>query len=100
MAKRFLTIVAVVLLVLCGSDYRAVTAPQPAGARDIELAEGWKLTSADGLGATGSTISAAAYDDSAWVPITRMPGTVLGILQEADVYPNLYYGMNLLTEVP
>ena len=100
MAKRFLTIVAVVLLVLCGADYRAVTAPQPAGARDIELAEGWKLTSADGLGATGSTISAAAYDDSAWVPITRMPGTVLGILQEADVYPNLYYGMNLLTEVP
>ena len=53
MAKRFLTIVAVVLLVLCGADYRAVTAPQPAGARDIELAEGWKLASADRLGATG-----------------------------------------------
>ena len=29
-----------------------------------------------------------------------MPGTVLGILQEAGVYPNLYFGKNLLTEVP
>ena len=29
-----------------------------------------------------------------------MQATVLGILQDAGVYPNLYYGMNLLTEVP
>lgn len=29
-----------------------------------------------------------------------MPATVLDVLQEDGTYPNLYYGMNLATEVP
>ena len=100
MAKTFLKIFAVLLLVLCAGDYRALTPPQQSAGRDIELAEGWTLTSATGLPADGRAISTAGYDDAAWVPVRRMPGTVLQILQDAGVYPNLYYGKNLLTEVP
>ena len=100
MAKRFLTIFAVVLLILGAADYRVFASPRSAGARDIELAQGWKLVSATDLEADGAAISVPGYNDSTWVPVPRMPGTVLGILQEAGVYPNLYFGKNLLTEVP
>ena len=100
MAKRFLTIFAIVLLILGAADYRVIASPRPAGGRDVELAEGWKLVSATGLEADGAAISVAGYDESSWVPVPRMPGTVLGILKEAGVYPNLYFGKNLLTEVP
>ena len=99
MAKTLLKIFAVVLLVLCAADHR-VTGPAelPAG-QDIELADGWALKSATGLSGTGAAISAADYDATGWLPVPRMPGTVLDILQDAGVYPNLYYGMNLRTEV-
>ena len=100
MAKTFLRIFAVVILLVCAGDYRISTVPQPPGAQDVELAEGWRLASATGLTADGAAISAAGYDATAWVPIRRMPGTVLEILQEAGVYPNLYFGKNMLTEVP
>ena len=100
MAKTLCKIFAVVLLVLCAADLRTVAAPSPIAGQDIELADGWSLKSATGLPDQGDTISSAGYDDSAWVPVRRMPGTVLDTLQDAGVYPNLYYGMNLLTEVP
>jgi len=99
-AKTFLRIFAVVILLVCAGDYRFATAPQPPGAQDIELAEGWRMVSATGLTADGAAISAAGYDATAWVPVRRMPATVLQILQEARVYPNLYFGKNMLTEVP
>ncbi len=100
MAKTFLKIFAVVLLVLCVADLRTVVSDPPVAGEDVELADGWTLKSASGLPDKGETISAAGYDDSAWVAVRRMPGTVLEILQDAGVYPNLYYGMNLLTKVP
>ncbi len=99
-AKILLKIFAVVLLVLCAADFRAVPPPQPAAGQDIELAGGWTLKSASRLSDDGAVISAAGYDDTGWVQVPRMPGTVLEILQDAGVYPNLYYGMNLLTKVP
>ena len=34
------------------------------------------------------------------IPSVACPATVLEILQEDGVYPNLYYGMNLITEPP
>lgn len=89
-----------VVLMFCGGDYRVFTAPAPPASEDIELADGWKLASATGLNTDGSVLSSAGYVDSAWIPVRRMPGTVLQILQDAGVYPNLYYGKNLLTEVP
>ena len=100
MAKTFLKIFAVVLLLLCTGDYRVVNRPQSPAGQELELAAGWTLTSATGLPAGGKAISSAGYDDAAWTPIREMPGTVLEILQQAGVYPNLYYGTNLLTEVP
>jgi exo-1,4-beta-D-glucosaminidase len=93
-------IFAVVLLVLCAADLRTVDTPPPVAGQDLELADGWTLKSATGLSDKGETISGPGYDDSAWLTVPRMPGTVLGILQDAKVYPNLYYGTNLLTEVP
>ena len=100
MAKTFLRIFAVFILLVCAGDYRVSPAPQSPGAQDIELAEGWRMVSATGLAADGAAISADGYDAAAWVPVRRMPATVLQILQEAGVYPNLYFGKNMLTEVP
>lgn len=65
-----------------------------------ELAQNWKLISARKVTDTGSAISQSAYATSHWYPIHRMPATVLQILEEDGVYPNLYYGMNLATEIP
>jgi exo-1,4-beta-D-glucosaminidase len=66
----------------------------------IELAENWKLASAAEAQAEGPAISAAGYGDARWHPIHRMPATVLEILQEDGVYPDLYVGKNLLEKVP
>lgn len=97
---KIFAILAVVLMVLCGGDFR-VFAPTPASAAsDIELAQGWKLSSATDLSADGKTVSSAGYNDNSWHPIRRMPATVLEILQEDGVYPNLYYDKNLLKDVP
>lgn len=100
MAKNLLKIFVVVLLLLCAADLGPVSAGTAAAGQDIELADGWTLKSARGLPDKGEAISSAGYDDNDWLPVRRMPGTVLDILQDAGVYPNLYYGMNLLTEVP
>ena len=103
MAKTLLKIFAVLLLVLCAADYPgyrvAAQADRPAD-RDVELADGWALTEANGLTADAAAISDAGYDTTGWIPVRRMPGTVLQILQDAGVYPDLYYGTNLRTEVP
>jgi exo-1,4-beta-D-glucosaminidase len=61
----------------------------------IELAENWRLASATEAPSDGAAISVAGYKDSKWHPIHRMPATVLEILQEDGVYPNLYVGTNL-----
>ncbi len=97
--RTLLAVLAAVLL-LCAGDYRVFAAPQPPGAQDIELADGWTLKSATGMNADGAAVSVAGYDDADWTPVRRMPATVLEALQDAGVYPNLYYGKNLLTEVP
>ena len=98
--RNLLKILAVVLLLLCAGDYRVFAGPQPPGAQDLELAQGWTLKSASGLAADGAALSEAGYQDTGWIPVRRMPATVLQTLQDAGVYPNLYYGKNLLTEVP
>src|ERR1035437_8299101 len=66
----------------------------------IELAENWKLASATEALADGAAVSVAGYRDARWHPIHRMQATVLEILQEDGVYPNLYFGKNLLEKVP
>jgi len=66
----------------------------------IELTENWKLMSSSDLQAEGAAISVASFRDDKWYPIHRMPATVLQILQEDGVYPDLYFGKNLREKVP
>lgn len=68
--------------------------------RSMELTHGWSLSSAKVTTASGSEISTAAFPAAGWHPIHHMPATVLEILEEDGVHPNLYFGMNLLKEVP
>ena len=84
---------------LCAADFPDVARPEPPPGT-IELAQGWSLVSANGLSADGATLSVPAYQDSGWHPIRRMPATVLQVLQEDGVYPDLYVGTNLLDKVP
>ena len=65
-----------------------------------ELSSGWKLISASKTAEGGAAISQSGYDPVQSYPIKHMPATVLEILQEDGVYPDLYFGMNLLNEVP
>jgi exo-1,4-beta-D-glucosaminidase len=99
-AKTFGTSIAILLLLVCAGDLRVFSRPQPAPAQDIELSDGWRLASAQGLSADAAAISANGYDAAAWYPVRRMPATVLETLQDDGVYPNLYYGKNLLEDVP
>ena len=100
MAKTVGAIFAVLLLVMCAGDYRVFVPPALSEAQNIELADGWQITSASGLRAGGKEMSVTGFDTSTWLPVRRMPATVLQILQEDGVYPNLYYGKNLLNNVP
>jgi exo-1,4-beta-D-glucosaminidase len=88
---------ASVLLLVGGCTL--LSAPAEKSAR-IELAENWKLASATEAQLEGAAISVAGYKDAQWHPIHRMPATVLEILQEDGVYPDLYVGKNLLEKVP
>lgn len=70
------------------------------GSQVVELKDNWSLVSEDRVTESGSRISSLAFETGGWYPIRSMPGTVLSILQDDGVYPNLFYGKNLLTEVP
>jgi len=64
-----------------------------------ELSDHWELASAKDVRADGATVSQLNYESRGWRPIRRMPATVLEILQEDGVYPNLYVGKNMLENV-
>jgi exo-1,4-beta-D-glucosaminidase len=96
----FGTIFVILLLLMCAGDVRLFSGVQAQPAQDIELADGWRLSSAQDLPDGGAAISANGYDAAAWHPVRRMPSTVLETLQDDGVYPNLYYGKNLLEDVP
>jgi exo-1,4-beta-D-glucosaminidase len=68
--------------------------------KTIELSENWKLSSANNLPPSGAAISLSDYQDARWHAIRRMPATVLEVLQEDGVYPNLYVGKNMAENVP
>jgi hypothetical protein len=66
----------------------------------IELTQNWKLKSSKDVQAECAAISVVSFKDDQWYPIRRMPATVLQILQEDGVYPDLYVGKNLMEKVP
>src|SRR4051794_13602266 len=87
------------LLLLCAADFPDFAHPGPP-AGEIELAQGWTLTSAKDVKADGAALSEPHYRSSGWHAIPRMPATVLQTLEQDGTYPNLYYGTNLADEVP
>jgi exo-1,4-beta-D-glucosaminidase len=90
-------VISLLLSITAGqcSSYAASESP-----RTIELAENWKLSSASSLQLNGAVISLSDYGDANWHTIRRMPATVLEILEEDGVYPNLYVGKNMAENVP
>jgi exo-1,4-beta-D-glucosaminidase len=94
----FCGIISIILIFLCLQTF-SVNAFSVTPCR-IELTENWKLISSKDLQAEGSSISTFSYQDDKWYPIRRMPATVLQILQEDGVYPDLYVGKNLMEKVP
>jgi exo-1,4-beta-D-glucosaminidase len=96
---RFRLSVFLMLSVLARVCAGAQSVPhEPSGV--VELAQNWKLISASDEPESGAVISQPSYLTDHWHSIASMPATVLEILEEDGVYPNLYYGMNLLSEVP
>jgi len=95
---------SIVPLLCCALGVLAFGVAQFASASEVagrtELTGGWKLISANHVLQSAAEISRPEFNAGAWLPIRQMPATVLGILQQDGVYPNLYFGMNLLTEVP
>ena len=87
------------VLLLLSSSWLPLRA-QTESPRKIELAADWKLASAEEARVGGEEISVAGHEDASWHPIHRMPATVLEILQEDGVYPDLYVGKNMLEKVP
>ncbi len=85
-------------LLLCAGAYPVFASSDPP--EKLELADNWMLSPAKGLAANGASLSAGDYDDSAWYRIRRMPATVLEVLRENGVYPDLYVGKNLRDDVP
>jgi exo-1,4-beta-D-glucosaminidase len=71
-----------------------------AGADELALADGWQLSSARDVAATGSQLSRAGFAGTGWHQVRHMPATVLQALQDDGTYPDLYFGDNLLKKVP
>lgn len=93
-AQLFCNLLVVSLICLAAQAYAEDVADRR------ELASGWVLLSSDKTAASGAEISQPQFGTETWYPVRHMPGTVLAILQDDGVYPNLYSGMNLYTEVP
>ena len=94
---RFFRLIVSLFLLISAGHLSSAASEFP---RTIELAEHWKLTSANNLQLSGAAISLPDYQDTGWHTIRRMPATVLEILEEDGVYPNLYVGKNMAEEVP
>ena len=60
----------------------------------ITLHQGWQVQSSKGLEQQGDYWSTVGKSTDGWYK-TQVPNTVLAILEDAGVYPNLYYGTNL-----
>jgi exo-1,4-beta-D-glucosaminidase len=74
-----------------------VAAPGTSSPNLVELADGWRMTSADQVLGPDASVSLPGFDASHWYAVRHMPATVLQILEDDGVYKDLYYGMNLIT---
>jgi exo-1,4-beta-D-glucosaminidase len=92
-------VVSLLLLLIASGDFPRLVRPEaPAGL--TELSSGWRLASTRDVAAAGPDVSRPEFQGKGWHDVRRMPATVLQTLQDDGTYPNLYYGSNLLDEVP
>jgi exo-1,4-beta-D-glucosaminidase len=92
-------VVSLLLLLITSGDFPRLVRPEaPAGL--TELSSGWRLASTRDVAAAGPDVSRPGFQGKGWHDVHRMPATVLQTLQDDGTYPNLYYGSNLLNEVP
>ncbi|HVO75015.1 MAG TPA: beta galactosidase jelly roll domain-containing protein, partial [Ignavibacteriaceae bacterium] len=94
---KFLIISIVFILVGLNPVFLLASSGRP---DHIEIKRNWKLISSDKVQADGAAISVSSFKDDNWYPINRMPATVLEILREDGVFPDLYVGKNLREKVP
>ncbi|BBZ28646.1 beta-mannosidase [Mycolicibacterium madagascariense] len=92
-------VVLLLLLSFSAGDVPTFARPEPA-AQEVQLDTGWQLASAREVTAGGADISQATYRGPHWHTVKKMPSSVLQALEDDGTYPNLYYGKNLLQEVP
>jgi exo-1,4-beta-D-glucosaminidase len=92
-------VVLLVVLLISTGDLPRFARPEPP-AQQIQLSDGWQLASARDVTDEGSVISLEGYRGPNWHDVRRMPATVLQALEADGTYPNLYYGKNLVDEVP
>jgi exo-1,4-beta-D-glucosaminidase len=96
-----ITVVGTTVCASAGSSARSaktqVADTKSAISNWIELAEGWKIASADQVQGPDAAVSTSEFDASHWHPVRHMPATVLQILEDDGVYKDLYFGMNLAT---
>ncbi|WP_242453620.1 sugar-binding domain-containing protein [Mycolicibacterium sp. P9-64] len=92
-------VVSLLILLIVSGDFPRLVRPEaPSGV--IELSSGWRLASTRDVAAAGPDVSRPDFKGKGWHDVRTMPATVLQALQDDGTYPNLYYGNNLLNEVP
>jgi exo-1,4-beta-D-glucosaminidase len=67
----------------------------PASAAKITLRNNWSIQSSKEVNVSGSVLSAVSWKPEHWYPST-VPSTVFGTLVENKVYPDPYFGTNIL----
>jgi exo-1,4-beta-D-glucosaminidase len=75
----------------------SLTAADTSNPNWIELADGWRIVSADQVSGEDASVSSPGFDVSHWYAVRHMPATVLQVLEDDGVYKDLYFGMNLVT---
>ena len=100
-AVKIFIMLALSSLSLCAAARSPVTGhARSAPPERLELSNNWTLSPAENISVDGDALSLSDYDAAAWYKVGRMPATVLEILRENGVYPNLYVGKNLRDDVP
>jgi exo-1,4-beta-D-glucosaminidase len=86
--SNLLTVILLVILpVICPGQ-------SPAGGKFL-LKDNWTIKSSKDIKSDGKAISAAGFRTEGWYP-TSVPTTVLAALVANKVYPDPYYGTNIL----
>ena len=94
------TAVALLLLLMLSAGDLPRFAHPEAPSAEVELSDGWTLSSARKVDADGAAVSVPEFHDDGWHRVETMPATVLEALRADGTFPDPYFGRNLLEAVP